>query len=446
MTTTPRADRRARVAAALLGAAAAAGCALTRGGAPPAPLLGPERATAIANAYGGGSLEYRNGNWNAAAEAYQRAFGLNTKDDLAAYLAAASWARAENAPAALEALGEVWRLDSCLQPVPKTFASLAADPRYRDAVAVLKAQGPKAHASAVAFTLADPALYPGALAWDPAARVYYVGDVRSRRILRVAPPAAPGGAASAAELAPAGGPALDAVHGLAVDAPRKLLWAVTSPDPEMEGFRAEDFGRTALVAYDLATGREARRLAPPGRPPHFLSAVAVDGGGTVFAPDGATGELFVLRPGAAQLEVLSAARTFMAAKAVAVPADGRHVFVSDAARGIFRVDPATGEAAALDQPRGTWHAGLDALVLHRGTLVGIAGTTSFGRVARWRLAASGAAADSAEVLDCANPAFRVPGPGTVAGDALVYVANGGARAGGEAAPPGDLVFLTLSLR
>ncbi len=52
-----------------------------------------------------------------------------------------------DAPATLEWLNQLWRLNSCLEPIPKSFGPAMSDPRFHDLLAVLRAQAPKTHRS-----------------------------------------------------------------------------------------------------------------------------------------------------------------------------------------------------------------------------------------------------------------------------------------------------------
>lgn len=455
-----RAERgRRRTRAILFVVLAAAGAGSAPGGgastastpaSPRVPKLGAQRAAAIANGYAGGHLGLRRQAWEESADGFQRAFAFNPKDDTAAYLTAVAHARGGKVPGTLEWLNQLWRLDSCLFPSAKSFGSVAADPRLRDVLALLKAQAPKTHRSAVAFTLSARDLLPGDLAWDPAGKVFYVASLRMRKIVRVTPGAA-GAPAAAADFAGTGAEKLDAVLGVKVDTARRRLWAVTAADPAMEGFRPEDYGRSQLVAFDLTTGALAGRWSPTTKPPHQFAGLALDLAGNVWVTDTASGEVHVLRAGADQLRAVAPAGAFVAPKGIAVSPDGAGIWVADLARGVYRLDPATGAASLLDQPPGPWPAGLDGLVLHRNALVGVAATVSAGRVGRWRLEADGNSFSGMEILDCAHPSYQVPVGGTVVGDDYVYIANSQVDAVGEggALPPPDrlldLVFLRLPL-
>jgi hypothetical protein len=457
--TTGRIDPARRVAAAalILAAAAASSCTppggATTAPAPaptPVPKLGAQKAFAVANGYAGGNLDFGRKHWEGAGEAFQRAFSFNPTDDTAAYLAATAYARAGNAAAALEWLDQVWRLNSCLVPLPKSFSTLASDQRFKDVLALLRAQTPKTHRSAVAFTLAARDLLPSDLAWDPEGKAFYVASLRKRKIVRVTP-GAPGGPAASVDFAGSGAESLDAVLGVKVDAPRRRLWAVTAADSAMEGARPEDMGRSQLVAFDLATGALAGRWSPMTKPPHQFGGLAVDRAGNVWVTDTASGEVHVLRAGAPELAAVAPARTFIAPKGIAASEDGEKIWVADLARGVYRLDSATGAPALLDQPPGPWPAGLDGLALHRNALVGVAGTVSLGRVGRWTLEPDGGAFSAIEILDCAHPAYRAPVGGTLVGDDYVYVANSQVDALGadRTLPPPekleDLVFLRLPL-
>lgn len=452
---TPERARRTGSSALLAAAAALAVPAFAAGSGPspaeaPRPKLGAQKAAAVANGYTAGHLALRRKYWEGAAEGFQRAFSFNMADDTAAYLAATASAREGKAPATLDWLNQLWKMDSCLTPLPRSFESVTSDPRFKDVFALLRAQAPKTHASTVAFTLGARDLLPGDLAWDPAAKVFYVASLRKRKILRVTP-GRPGGPAAAVDFAGSSPEPLDAVLGVKVDPSRRRLWAVTAADPAMEGVRPEDYGRSRLVAFDLVTGAAVGRWSPTTKRAHQFGGLAVDRAGNVWVTDTVSGEVHLLRAGASELAVVAPAGTFIAPKGIAVAPDGSRVWVADLARGVYRLDPATGAASLLDQPPGPWPVGLDGLVLHGNALVGVAGTVSLGRVGRWTLEPDGASFSGMEILDCAHPAYRLPVGGTVVGNDYVYVANSQVDAldAEGALPPAekldDLVFLRLPL-
>jgi len=213
--------------------------------------------------------------------------------------------------------------------------------------------------------------------------------------------------------------------------------------------QAHPFGTAALLCYDLDTRRLERRFTV-GQEAHLFNDVAVDGKENVYVTDILTGTVFVRRAGDVALRPLTSPGSLVAPAGIVVSDDGLRLYVSDVARGVFRVDPASGASEVLDQPPGLWPSGLQGLALRGDDLVGVMGAISVGRVVRWRLSPDGRALDAGEALECGHPSFRLPTTGVFAGDSFFYIANSqyDVAAPGMSPEPGSLqpiVVLELPL-
>lgn len=422
MTPFSRTRRRGRAVAALVASALLAACASGPRAESPA-LLGRARVTEIVNGYAAGNRAFGYRNWVTAAEGFARAYAFNPTDDLAAYLAAASWARAGRTDAALEWLQRLVRSGSCLTPSALSFEAIAGDARFREAEAALRARAPARHRASAAFVVTEKDLVPEGIAWDAVEKVFYLSSRWKRKIVKVKP-GARGAPAAAEDFVPEGADGLDAVVAVKVDAARRRLWAASASEPEMKGFAPSDDGRSALHEYDLSSKTLVRTIRMPRETPHYLNDLALDAAGNVYVTDAAAAEILVLHAGSSKLETLVPEGTFIAPNGIVASEDGKNLWVSDVARGTFHVDPKTGEVAALDQPAGLFPAALTGLVLHEGTLIGIQGAVSAGRVARWRLGADGTSLAEGELLECGHPSFHLPTRGVVVDGALIFIANG----------------------
>lgn len=376
----------------------------------------------VENNYAAGNRAFSRRDWEGASEAFIRVYAANPKDDVAAYLAAATWVRAGKPEASFEWLQRLWQMGSCLVPSATSFAAIENDPRFKDAAAILRAQAAKERRAAVAFTVPEKDLVPQGLAYDPVEKVFYVSSLWKRKIVRVKP-GGPGAPAVTSDFVEEGADELDAVHGVKVDAVRRRLWAVSAAAPEMKGFKPEAYGRSALYEYDLVSKKLLRKIAPSGPPPHFFNDLVLDAAGNVYVTDTESAEVRVLKAGEGELKTLLKMALFVAPNGIASSADGKHLYVADVAQGVFHVDPATGDVQALDQAPGIFPAGLDGLVHHEGSIIGIMNAVSSGRVARWRVAPDGLALEEGEVLECGHPSFHQPTRGVVADGALYFIAN-----------------------
>jgi len=400
------------------------GCAGSRPSASSrtAPLLGRAKVGIIVSNYAAGNRAFSRGDWQNASDGFTRVYSENPKDDVAIYLAAATWVRAGKPGAAFEWLQRLWQTGSCLEPSARSFAAIENDPRFEDAKAILRAQAAKEHRAAVAFTVREKNLVPESLAFDPVEKVFYLSSLWKRKIVRVKP-GGRGGPAATTDFVEEGADGLDAVLGMKVDPKRRHLWAVSAAEPEMKGFTLEAYGRSALYEYDLVSKKLVKRITLPDPSAHLFNDLVLDAAGNVYVTDTESAEIHVLRAGDGELKTLVPKGPLVAPNGIALSADGRHLYVADVAQGLFHVDPATGEVRPLDQPAGLFPVGLDGLVLHGDWILGIMNVVGAGRVARWRLAGDGLALEEGEVLECGHPAFHQPTRGVVADGAFYFIAN-----------------------
>ena len=297
------------------------------------------------------------------------------------------------------------------------FAAIRSQPAFQ---AVLRrAEALKSHlgSSEVAFTLPEKDLVTEGLAYDPRTKAFFVSSVRKRKVVRRQ---ADGTVTDFSRP----GDELWAATGLAVDPPRRALWLTTAAVPQMEGLRKEDEGRSLLIEYDLDHGTLRRRLGPPaGIARAALSDLTVGANGDVFVADPVTGRVYVLRSGAAALTVLVEEGPIGSAQGLTLSPDGRLLYVADYVQGVVRVDAATGAATLLPVPAEAAVTGIDGLVLHAGSLIGVQNGLRPHRVVRLRLDAASERITSVETLERNHPAFDEPTLATVVDGSLYYVAN-----------------------
>lgn len=273
----------------------------------------------------------------------------------------------------------------------------------------------------VAFRLPQKDLLTEGIAYDPQTRAFFVSSVHRRKIVR----RGPDGAVS--DFVTEGRDGLEGVLGLAVDAKRHLLWAVVAAVPQMKGWEPSQDGTSALVAFDLKSGKSVVRAALPKAGKHVLNDLAIARNGDVYATDSLDSAVYRLRAGATALETFVPPGVFRSPQGVAFAPDGRSVYIADYADGIWLVDLATGKREAVTGPRDVPLQGVDALAIHGRELVVSQNGIAPARIARLTLEASGSGGGrrivSGEILEMNTPLVEEPTLGVVVGDDFVYVAN-----------------------
>lgn len=190
-------------------------------------------------------------------------------------------ARAGDAKACTAALEKVLELGDGLLPVRDFgFERVWDDPGFQAVLRKIEARLPRVDTAAVAFRLEDTHLLPEGIAYDAPSRTFFVGSTVKKKIVRVGP-----GKLVADFSKPADG--LDYVLGLAVDSPRRRLYAISTNALTTAG---EKNPRNAVVAYNIDTGEVVRSVQIVAATQ--LNDVAVAPGGKLYATDSAAGAVY----------------------------------------------------------------------------------------------------------------------------------------------------------
>ncbi len=321
------------------------------------------------------------------------------------------------------------------------LASLRQADGYAAVLARLDANKRPRSRAVRAFTLPDPGLLTEDIAYDPGTGRFFVSSIREAKIVAIGKDGS-----GARDFVPAGRDAIWGVLALAVDARRRVLWATTAAMPQTHGYRAEDQGHTAVLRYDLTTGKLQKRydlpLPPTMRPAPEGSAagsepvpaekrecvlgdMTVAPDGDVFVSEGVNGAVYTIGHARDELEVLVAPGTFISPQTPAVTPDGRRLLVADYVRGIGIVDLATRAVTWVTHPREVAVNGIDGLYLYGDSLLAVQNGTEPNRVVHLYLDPTLTRILRWEPLDSNSPGLGAPTHGTVVGRDFFYLANSG---------------------
>jgi Gluconolactonase len=175
---------------------------------------------------------------------------------------------------------------------------------------------------------------------------------------------------------------LDPILGIAVDSPRRILYAVSTSALTEEGRKAR---RNAILAYDIDSARFLRRVEVPGA--LSLNDATVAPGGRVFTTDSGAGAVYeIAREGAAR--ALVPAGQLPGANGLAVSPDASRLYVAHST-GIAVVNLATGKAKRVANATRENIAAIDGLYQWQGELIGVENVTNPGRVVLMTLSHDG---------------------------------------------------------
>jgi hypothetical protein len=285
-------------------------------------------------------------------------------------------AEAGDAPDCAAALAKVAELGDGFLPARELgFGKVWNDPAFEAARARLESRLPRLDYAPIAFELEDTALVPEGLAYDAPSKGFFMGGVAGHRIVRID---------ESGEQTEFAGPAagLDAVLGLAVDAPRRRLYAVTTSAISEPAAKP---ARNAVVAFDLVTRRVVKRFDVRGAVQ--LNDVAVAPGGRVYATDSGAGAVYEI-PAQGDARVLVPAGALPGANGLAASPDGRRLYVAHST-GIALIDLASGAVKRMAVASRENVAAIDGLYQWQGMLIGVQNVTNPGRVVAITLARDG---------------------------------------------------------
>ena len=324
--------------------------------------------------------------------------------------------RPEDALAALQRLADMGlRASVAADPV---FAALKDSPGFKKLSHLLDQGLAAAPAGETAVTLPEISGIIESCLLDPASQVWYFGDVRNRCIWQRE------ARSGALRKFTADEDALDGVFKLALSSDRKTLWATTGTVAAMTGEDAADGKRSDLVAVDFATGRVRARFPAAGKGiKHLLGDFIIAEDGTIYATDSIYQAVWRLPPGGKELEVWLENTDFMNLQGLAFSADGRDLYVSDYANGIWRVEVATKALALLTAPANATFFGIDGIYAVPGGLLAVQNGVKPQRVLLIEPSAEGAS--SARVVASGRPDMTDLSLGEVANGRFYFVGNSG---------------------
>jgi len=302
------------------------------------------------------------------------------------------------------------------------FASLRNRADFRKAAERMRSLGDlQIGKSTVAFRIPEKGLVPEGLAFDSKTGSFFVGSIRKKKVVRVARDG------RVSDFVASGRDGLRGVLGMRVDAARRRLLACTRAMPHMEGYVKEKSPDSALVEFDADSGVRKREYPLPPQPGPNATAPACDDvalgpDGSVFVNDAEHMRIFVLRPGAKDLEVFVDDPALGRPQGFAVSDDAKTVYVSNYRR-VMAVDVTSKRVRAVDAPAEVVLNGIDGLAYDRGTLLAVQNGIEPNRVARLRLSPDGTRITAGEILEMNNPFFDEPTLGIVANGAFYNVAD-----------------------
>jgi hypothetical protein len=298
--------------------------------------------------------------------------------------------------------------------VSKALNVLQSEPRYAALQAAMVSNVTARSTGIKAFGFASDMSIPEDIDFDPATKLFYITSVLGKQIVAV------DGAGS--ERIFANAPDSWPMMAIKVDSKRHVLWAT---EVAIDGFSScphEDWGRSAIILYDLSSGRILHRIEGP---PHTaLGDMTLTAEGDAVVSDGDHGGVYRVYRKTQRIERIDAG-DFISPQTPAVMPDGRHILVPDYLRGIGVLDVRTKAVFWIPMEGKYALDGIDGLYLSGRTLLATQNGTSPERVIRFELDPSLKRIESESIIERATPTLGDPTHGVIVDDRFYYIANSG---------------------
>jgi hypothetical protein len=270
----------------------------------------------------------------------------------------------------------------------------------------------------IAFRLSDTELLPEDIEYDPASKSFLLTSVREHKIVR----AWPDGVLKDFASSPDGWPMM----AIKLDVSHNRVWAT---EVALEGLAvapASAWGRSAVLCFDLRTGKLLQRIEGPR--PSSLSDMALSQDGEPIVSDGKRGKLYRVKN--RQILQINTHDLVSPQTAARIPFS-EDLFVPDYLRGIARVSLPTGRLSWLGSRLGSELApkivtnGIDGLYLHDHDLLATQNGTSPERVVLFALNPALTRIISMTVVEQSASPGCDPTHGVLVGDIFYYIAHSG---------------------
>lgn len=296
----------------------------------------------------------------------------------------------------------------------KTFDPLRGLPGYQRIHTGMLANTSAESSAEEVLRLQSTARVPEDIDYDSASKQFYISTVLGKQILRLTTTGRTKVFASAPDQWP--------MMALKIDPHRRILWAT---EVALDGYAAaakQDWGRSAILRYDLRSGKLLQRIEGP--PNTALGDMMLASNGDPIVSDGEHGGVYRISGTGRQVLRIDGG-DFVSPQTPAMLPDGTHLLVPDYVRGIGVLDLESRHVVWIPMDGRHALSGIDGLYALGSTLLATQNGASPERVVRFILDATQPRVLSESIIERATPTLGDPTHGVLVGAYFYYIANSG---------------------
>jgi hypothetical protein len=270
--------------------------------------------------------------------------------------------------------------------------------------------------SDTAFVIRDRQLHAEGIEYDPSQRVFYLGSIHKRKVIKVSADR------KISDFCTSAFQGMTSVFGMKADLKKNTLWVCSSPMEEMENY--DSAARSAVYQFNLRTGDLIEKIQRPVyEKDGVFGDLILNKSGDVFIPDSQTNTIFIVNEKTHQLEPFFTSSEFWNIQGIAFSDDEKFLFIADYVSGLYRLTIKTKTLVPLACDLEISLKGIDGLNFVNRSLIAVQNGTNPKRVTRYRLNPDLDKIISFEIIDRQHPAFNEPTLGVLSNNVFYYIAN-----------------------
>jgi len=215
------------------------------------------------------------------------------------------------------------------------------------------------------------------------------------------------------------------VFGMKIDQKHRLLYVCTSPIEQMINFNKEDNGKSALLKYDLNSGKLLKKYSFDNKgTAHIFGDLAIDKVGNVYISDSKENSVYKLNYISDEIEQVIKPGKFISLQGLDLDDENDNLYLVDYALGIYRFNFESGKLIYIEPSEFFVPQGIDGLYFYKNSLIATQNGINPQRVIRIYLNDAKDKVTNWKTLEANNPLFDEVTLGAINGDDFYFIANG----------------------
>ena len=372
-------------------------------------------AQSLQEVYAEGTKAYENKDYGLFLQKMQEADSLRPNHPTILYNMSAGLALNDQKDEAVATLRRVlWMNAEMPFLTDEDFSSLKEFPPFDEMNQEIAALKQEVSIGSKAFELEDKLLHPEGIAYHKKTGQFFIGSVHQNKIVSINKKGEVSDFLATDDLM--------AIMGLQVDKKRGLLWACSTPAPEMKDFKE------GLLAEVLCIDIKKKKIVNRYKAPmegDWLGDLIVSKSGTVYVSNSSADNptIYKVAEGKEELELVLDATELISLQGLALNANETDLFFSDYRYGLFKYDLITKELLKLETNIQHPLKGIDGLYYYDGELIAIHNGLKPFRIVRYDLDETETIIVGYDFLEKALPEMNEPTLGFIKNNEFHYISN-----------------------